>query len=114
MGQYRAIRKIRRVSVTFSDGKAEYQGTSSDFSFTGLFIRTRKPFPQGTHLKMVLELDVNRRITLTGVVARSIKTRVIDFKNGMGVRIKPITEEYKEFLKELFVQKIENDSGSND
>ncbi len=104
MGQHRAIRKIKRVSVTFSDGKTEHQGTSSDFSFTGIFVRTRKAFAPGTHIKMVLEIDENKKITVTGVVARSLRTRVSDFKNGMGVKISPITEEYKDFLKDLLVK----------
>lgn len=93
------------MTVTFSDGHVEHQGTSSDFSFTGIFIRTRKSFAPGTHIKMVMEIDENKKITITGVVARSIKTRGSDFKNGMGVKISPITEEYKDFLKDLLVKK---------
>ena len=104
-GQHRAIRKIKRVSITFTDGKEERHGTSSDFSFTGLFIRTRKPFPPGTKLKMTLEIDTDKELVLVGTVMRATKTRVADFKNGVGVKISPITEEYKDFLKELFVKK---------
>jgi Tfp pilus assembly protein PilZ len=107
MGQHRAIRKIKRLSVVFSDGKEEHRGTTSDFSFSGLFIRTRKPFPTGTELKIVLEIDENIKIELTGVVARSIKTRVVDFKNGMGVKLNPPTSrEYRDFLGELLQEKF--------
>jgi Tfp pilus assembly protein PilZ len=103
-GEHRAIRKIKRVSITFTDGNDKHQGTSSDFSFTGLFIRTRKPFPPGTQLNMILEIDNDKELLLSGTVMRATKTRVVDFKNGMGVKISPITEEYKNFLKELFVK----------
>ncbi len=103
-GQYRAIRKIKRVPIVFSTSQNEYHGTSSDFSFTGLFIRTSKPFVPGTHLKMILEIDENRRIEISGVVARASKTRSLDFKNGMGVKITSRTQEYKDFLKELLVK----------
>ena len=96
-----APRKIKRLSVTFSDGKDEYSGTSSDFSATGLFIRTRKALSPGTPVKMVIELDNNRRINLTGVVVRSIKTGIADFKNGMGIKLTPIPQEYQDFINKL-------------
>ncbi len=103
-GKHRAIRKIKRISIMFTDGNIENQGTSSDFSFTGLFIRTRKPFPPGTQLKMILAIDTDKELVLTGMVTRATRTRVVDFKNGMGVKINPISEEYKNFLKDLFIK----------
>lgn len=97
----RAQRKIKRLPITFSDGTVEYQGMSSDFSSTGLFIRTRKAFNPGTSVKMVMEVDENRKIALTGVVARAIKTGVMDFKNGMGIKLTAIPQTYEDFLNEL-------------
>ncbi len=96
-----APRKIKRLSITFSDGKVEQSGTSSDFSATGLFIRTRKALPPGTNLKIIIELDNNRTMTLTGIVIRSIKTGSMDIKNGMGVKLTYIPREYEDFIKEL-------------
>jgi len=96
-----APRKIKRLSVTFSDGKDEYSGTSSDFSATGLFIRTRKALSPGTSLKIVVELDENRKVTLTGMVVRSIKTGIADFKNGMGIKLTNIPKDYEDFIQNL-------------
>ncbi|MDZ4383220.1 MAG: PilZ domain-containing protein [Thermodesulfovibrionia bacterium] len=101
MGKRITQRKIRRLPITFSDGTVEYSGTSSDFSTTGLFIRTRKALSPGTPVKMVIELDNNRRINLTGVVVRSIKTGIADFKNGMGIKLTSIPQEYQDFINEL-------------
>ncbi len=102
----RAKRKIKRLPITFSDGTVEYRGTSSDFSTTGLFIRTRKAFDCGTSVKMVMEVNEDRKIALTGVVARSIKTGVMDFKNGMGIKLTSIPQTYEDFLKELLKAEI--------
>ena len=96
-----APRKIRRLSVIFSDGKDEYSGTSSDFSATGLFIRTRKALSPGTSLKIVIELDDHRKVTLTGMVVRSIKTGLMDFKNGMGIKLTNIPKDYEDFIQNL-------------
>ncbi len=96
-----ADRKKKRLSITFSDGQVENNGMSSDFSSTGLFIRTRKAFNPGTPVTMVLEVDASRKIPLTGVVARAIRTGVVDFKNGMGIRLTSVPQAYEEFLKEL-------------
>ncbi len=97
-------RRIKRLPITFSDGKINNSGTSSDFSSNGLFIRTRKAFAPGTSLEMVLEMDDNRKIELTGVVARAIKTGLSDFKNGMGIKLTSVPQDYKGFLKELSVR----------
>ncbi len=50
---------------------------------------------------MVIELDNNRKINLTGVVVRSIKTGIADFKNGMGIKLTSIPQEYQDFINEL-------------
>ncbi|MEK6528091.1 MAG: PilZ domain-containing protein [Nitrospirota bacterium] len=101
MSKRSSDRKKKRLTITFSDGNVENNGMSSDFSSTGLFIRTRKAFNPGTPVTMVLEVDINRKIPLAGVVARAIKTGVVDFKNGMGIRLTSIPQAYEEFLKEL-------------
>jgi Tfp pilus assembly protein PilZ len=106
MGEQRAVRKIKRLPITFSDGSVEYTGTSSDFSSTGLFIRTRKAFNPGTSMKMVLEVDESHKIALTGVVARAIKTGVLDFKNGMGIQLTSIPQAYGDFLNALLKRGI--------
>jgi Tfp pilus assembly protein PilZ len=94
-------RRIKRLSITFSDGKVERTGTSSDFSETGLFIRTRKPFNPGTNVNIVIEITAGKQIRLEGIVVRAIKTGAMDFKNGMGIKLTTIPEEYKNFVKGL-------------
>jgi Tfp pilus assembly protein PilZ len=89
------------LPVIFSDGKVEYTGMSSDFSLTGIFIRTRKALNPGTQLRIVLEVDENRKIELTGIVVRSIKTGIMEFKNGMGIKLTSIPKEYEDFVKAL-------------
>ncbi len=98
----RARRKIKRLFITFSDGVSEHKGISSDFSDTGLFIRTRiNAFDPGTPVNVVLEVDEDRGIKLTGEVVRAIRTGILDFKNGMGIRLTDIPQSYKDFLEEL-------------
>ena len=100
-------RKIRRLNITFTDGKEEYNGISSDFSCNGLFIRTRKSFNEGIKLKMQLEIENGKRIPLTGIVKRAIKTNISgysisSYKNGMGIRLTSIPKEYDDLIKELY------------
>jgi PilZ domain len=105
-------RKIRRLNITFSSGKEEYSGISSDFSCNGLFIRTRKSFNEGTKLSMHLEMETGKIIPLTGVVRRAIRTNISgfelsghktsSFKNGMGIRLTSIPPEYDKFIEELY------------
>jgi Tfp pilus assembly protein PilZ len=101
VGDRKAQRKIKRLSITFNDGTNEGTGTSSDFSTTGLFIRTRKPLKPGTALDMVLELSENHTVALTGIVVRAIKTGIRDFKNGMGVKLNEIPKDYEDFINSL-------------
>ncbi len=97
----RAKRTIKRLLITFSNGELEYKGLSSDFSDIGIFIRTRKAFAPGTPVKMILEVDENEKITLTGEVVWAIKTGILDFKNGMGIRLSNVQQSYKDFLEKF-------------
>ncbi|MEW6714502.1 MAG: PilZ domain-containing protein [Nitrospirota bacterium] len=93
-------RHTKRLPVVFSSGDLEFIGTTSNLSLTGLFIRTKKAFSPGTILKIVLELDKDKKINLEGEVAWSLKTGLIDFKNGMGVKLKNIPQMYEDFVKQ--------------
>lgn len=98
-------RHTRRLPVVFSNGESEFIGTTSNLSATGLFIRTKKAFSPGTILKIVLEIDKDKKIDLEGEVAWSLKTGLSDFKNGMGVKLKNIPHMYEELLKKEASQK---------
>jgi Tfp pilus assembly protein PilZ len=95
-------RKVKRLNITFSDGSVELCGVSSDFSCKGLFIRTRKSFQEGTNLKMKLELEDGLKVSLTGIVRRSIKTRIKDFKQGMGVELVSFPKEYDDYVNKSY------------
>jgi len=93
-------RHTKRLPVLFSSGESEFIGTTSNLSLTGLFIRTRKAFSPGTLLKIILEVDKDKKINLEGEVAWSLKTGIADFKNGMGVKLRNIPQTYEELIKE--------------
>lgn len=95
-------RKIRRLSITFSDENDERSGISSDFSCNGLFIRTRKGFKENTILTMKLEMEDGSVIPLTGIVKRLIKTQISSYKNGMGVELTSVPPEYDLFVQDLY------------
>ncbi len=101
MGGRIAERKIKRITVIFSDGTVEHRGTTSDLSHTGMFIRTRKILKPGTPVKLTMELNENRNIALTGVVARFVKLGTTVFKDGIGVKLTTIPPEYKDLVQEL-------------
>lgn len=95
-------RFTKRLSLVFSDGEVEYNGITSNISTTGLFIRTRKPFPPGTNIKVIIDTDKGEKIVADGVVVWALRTGVADFKNGMGVKLTTIPEAYGKLLKEVY------------
>lgn len=94
-------RKTKRLPVVFSNGNIEQNGTSSNFSYTGMFIRTNKPFQPGISLKIVIHLNDETRITLKGVIIWAHKTRITHLKNGMGIEFTSTPQEYIDFVTEL-------------
>ena len=94
-------RKIKRLNISFSDGTTGYNGISSDFSCNGLFIRTRNGFRAGTIIKMIFEVD-DKTISMTGVVARSVKPGITTIKFGMGIEITATHPVYDNLISELY------------
>ncbi len=94
-------RHTKRLPITFIKGEDEFIGTTANLSLTGLFIRTRKAMSPGTSLKLVLEVNTQKKIDLEGEVAWSLKTGLSDFKNGMGVKLTNIPPAYIELVKEF-------------
>lgn len=105
-------RMIRRLPAVVCCGKDECKGTSSNLSSTGLFIRVIKPLPLDSLIKITVEIKDNKMV-LTGKVVRSekppkgylSKVYIPGYKEGMGVKLIEISEEYKEFLAELFKER---------
>ena len=91
----------KRLPLKFSDGGADVTAFSSNLSNEGLFIRTRKAYPPGTKLKIILEADSNSVIELEGEVAWSLKTGSSSFKNGMGIKLTSVPPTYTDLVKKL-------------
>ena len=94
-------RKIRRLQASYSCNGVSCSGITSNFSRSGLFIRTRKPFTPGVSVEISLDLPDGRTICLSGVSVRAKKYRFNCSANGMGVKLVSIPEEYEEFINSL-------------
>ncbi|MBI4687693.1 MAG: PilZ domain-containing protein [Nitrospirae bacterium] len=86
-------RKIRRIPLIFSDGNEQHKALSANLSLEGIFIRTRHALKPGTNLTITLQADDGKDIVMTGVVVRSIKTRLQELRNGMGVKLTSKAED---------------------
>ncbi|MBI5142533.1 MAG: PilZ domain-containing protein [Nitrospirae bacterium] len=100
-----AVRKIKRLPVTFTNNSLEQNGFSSDVSFNGIFIRTRRALNPGNAIQIIVELDCGSRVPMSGVVCRSIRTGTMDIKNGMGVRLTEVHPKYTMFVSSLVGEK---------
>jgi hypothetical protein len=94
-------RFIRRLETEFvADGK-HHRAISSDFSRSGLFVRTNRALVPGTEVDIVIHLPNGTNAQLKGLVRRAIRTPVISQKNGMGIELISRDSNYISFLKEL-------------
>jgi Tfp pilus assembly protein PilZ len=95
-------RKIKRLPVTFSSNGLEFNGYTSNLSFTGMFVRTRKPFKPGAQVKVSIQVDKNFTVSLTGISVRAINLGHAFSKNGMGIQLLSQSEIYNNLLRDLF------------
>jgi hypothetical protein len=94
-------RFVRRLESEFiGDGK-NYRAISSDFSRSGIFIRTNHAFAPGTELDIIIHLPNETDCKLTGVVRRAMKTPFVSLKNGMGIELLSRDHNYIKFLREF-------------
>ncbi len=91
-------RFIRRLQIEFTAYGQTYVGISSDFSLSGLFIRTNHAFAPGTVVDLVVYLPDGIRVTMRGSVRRAFKTPVVALKNGMGVELTEKDPRYIDFI----------------
>lgn len=101
MGGRVAERIIKRLPVTFSDGKNEYKGTTANISHSGVFIRTRHILKPGTIIKIEMELENDLMMELVGIVVRFVKVGSTVFKDGIGVQLVTIPQEYNDLIDKL-------------
>jgi len=103
-------RRIKRRQVMFLCANREYKGISSNFSETGLFIKTRYKFKHDSPVCMVLKLDDNHKTAVKGKVIRiTTKSKFFDnyriSRHGIGIELTEITQEYKEFCENILKEK---------
>jgi len=102
-------RFTRRCEAEFTAGNITNRGIASDFSLTGLFLRTGNPFPPDTIIDILVFLPDGATSLLKARVKRSMKTplgKVIgvpvkELKNGMGVEIIKRDPPYLNYIRSL-------------
>src|SRR5512135_3183644 len=101
MRKRRHKRIIRRLETEFSANGLAFRGISSDLSRSGVFVRTNNPFPADTLVDLTIHLPGNMVSRLKGSVRRAIKTGQTAFKNGMGMEIVELDQNYVNFLNDI-------------
>jgi hypothetical protein len=99
MSKRRHKRYVRRLETEFSAEGKSYRGLSSDFSVTGIFIRTNHAFEPGTKMEMLVHLPDGSDTKLRGTVKRAMKIFAISLKNGMGIELTQSDMNYVTFMK---------------
>ncbi len=106
-------RFTERCKIEFTANDITYRGISSDFSLSGLFIRTNHPFPTETILDIIIYLPNGLTSKLKGKIKRSLKIpfeRVMEtqkyLQRGIGVEITEKDSNYVHFIKALLEMEI--------
>ena len=102
-------RFIKRLNTDFSVDSVTHKGVSSNFSISGLFIRTNYPYTPDTLLDIAIHLPDGHVSRLKGRVKRSLKTSlgrvmgapVKSLKNGMGIEIVESDAHYLHLIRDL-------------
>ncbi|MFZ3091902.1 MAG: PilZ domain-containing protein [Nitrospirota bacterium] len=98
-------RVTKRLSVKFGRNNIlDQSGITSNLSPTGIFIRTNSGLSPGTPVDVELTLPDDRIIKLKGTVmwTKRVHPKLAGFsRNGMGIVLKDIPEEYTSLVTEL-------------
>lgn len=104
------LKVIFKVSVT--SGHSARSTYATAISEQGVFIRTLKPLPVGTVLKLGLDLPSARPITVDGEVIYSIPEDTEKLAEpGMGVRFLDLAKDLQESLRRFIDEQITGESG---
>lgn len=98
MSKRRHSRFVRRLETEFTAQDQHYRAISSDFSCSGLFIRTNHAFPPDTMVDITIHLPGGKTSRLKGKVRRALKTTVVSLKNGMGIELTEKDQNYSDFM----------------
>ena len=95
----------KRLFVKFGIEQTNAIGFTGDISRNGLFIKTNTVYPPDTQLLIQLVLPDDREIDMAGRVmwAKRVNPSMIRHvkKNGMGVQLDRVPEDYSRFLKSI-------------
>ncbi|MBI5043528.1 MAG: PilZ domain-containing protein [Nitrospirae bacterium] len=97
-------RVTKRLSVRFGASELNNNGITSNLSPTGIFIRTNSGLAPGTFVNIELTLPGDRILKLKGTVmwTKRVHPKLAELsKNGMGIMLADIPEEYAKFVTEL-------------
>jgi hypothetical protein len=109
--QYR--RFIRRCETEFSAGEQTFRGIASDFSVSGMFIRTQNPLPPDAVLDIKVLLPDGSTSQLSGLVRRAARSAIGRYlgltggkvqKSGMGVELTEKDANYLDFLRSFLAE----------
>jgi len=93
-------RITKRFDVVFHIGDSTFEGTTSNLSRSGLFVRTNHCFKAGAKIRLELSVD-EEIIFLEGFVRRANLTRLGVGKNGMGVELDNPGADYLALVRDL-------------
>jgi hypothetical protein len=106
----RSFRRFtRRCETEFAAQGITHRGIASDFSISGLFIRTNHPFVADTVIDIMVHLPDGSVSKLHGKVRRTMKNSIgkvmgvpmKEHKNGMGVQLINKDVNYLHFIRSL-------------
>jgi hypothetical protein len=102
----RTGRSKTRLPVIYSSHGLQYNGCISDISFSGLFIRTRRPFKPGVPVEISIDTESGSKVCLKGLSVRANNYGVVCAKNGMGIKLDSQPEAYRGLVKDVFLKKL--------
>ena len=109
--------RLRMIfSVSYTDGKTNRKGFATVLSEKGVFIRTTKPFPKDSQLKVHLDLPSARPIILDSKVLYTIEAKAGRHKNyepGMGIKFTEISPEIQTGLRGFIEGQLKTDLDPN-
>lgn len=94
------IKLATTVQLRFSSAGAVVESRTVDLSEGGVFIRMGNPRPEGTPIRLKLELGDHVRLEIGGVVVRCVRSGESE-PPGIGVLFTEISPEDAEYLRTL-------------
>jgi molecular chaperone DnaK len=91
------------VSMRFESLAEVVECKTLDLSRGGVFIGTRSPRPEGTKVRLDLQIG-ERRMNLAGVVVRSVEPSALGGASGMGVMFTELTAGQTMLLEAVIAQ----------